>query len=96
VRKEGFWVKWEEEEEELGLGFFSGVWFGERMGMEGAVATSKVLECRDPVETLVHTIDGLYTVRDTFFPLDPTIKKARLHHLMREVLTVLNEISAGD
>lgn len=62
--------------------------------MDGAVATSKVLECRDPVETLVHTIDGLYTVRDTFFPLDPTIKKARLHHLMREVLTVLNEISA--
>jgi hypothetical protein len=37
----------------------------------------------------------LYLVQDTFFPLDPTVKKARLDNLMREASVVLAEIAAG-
>lgn len=63
---------------------------------EAAEATTFTgLECKDPMEMVLHSIDDLYMVRDTFFPLDPTIKKARLDNLLRDVLLVLNEISSG-
>lgn len=53
------------------------------------------LDCKDPMEMVLRSIDNLYMVRDTFFPLDPSIKKARLENLLRDVLLVLNEISSG-
>jgi len=40
-------------------------------------------------------IEDLYCVRDTFFPLDPSIKKARLDNLMQQALIVLAEIASG-
>lgn len=61
----------------------------------GVVAALKALERKDPMENLMNAIDSLYTLRDTFFPLDPTVKKARLDNRMQEVLAVLNEIAAG-
>jgi len=66
--------------------------------MDDAVETTTAatrLECKDPVEMVLQSIDDLYMVRDTFFPLDPSIKKARLENLLRDVLLVLNEISSG-
>jgi hypothetical protein len=71
----------EEEEEE-----------DEEMEMEGG---DVFLDSQDPCESLLPAIEELYLVRDTFFPLDPTIKKARLDNLMREALVVLAEIAAG-
>ena len=53
------------------------------------------IQWKDPLETVLSSIHNLYTVRDTFFPLDPSIKKARLDNLMRDVLLVLAEISSG-
>jgi hypothetical protein len=70
----------EEEEEE-----------DEEMEMEGG---DVFLDSQDPCESLLPAIEELYLVRDTFFPLDPTIKKARLDNLMREALVVLAEIAA--
>jgi len=40
-------------------------------------------------------IEDLYCVRDTFFPLDPSIKKVRLDNLMQQALIVLAEIASG-
>ncbi|CAM6050543.1 unnamed protein product [Sphagnum compactum] len=62
------------------------------MEMEGG---DVFLDSQDPCESLLPAIEELNLVRDTFFPLDPTIKKARLDNLMREALVVLAEIAAG-
>lgn len=65
--------------------------------MEEPVETTTTtgLDCKDPMEMVVHSIDNLYMVRDTFFPLDPSIKRARLENLLRDVLLVLSEMSSG-
>lgn len=64
--------------------------------MEEPVETTTGLDYKqDPMEMVVHSIDNLYMVRDTFFPLDPSIKRARLENLLRDVLLVLNEMSSG-
>lgn len=63
--------------------------------MEEPVETTTGLDYKqDPMEMVVHSIDNLYMVRDTFFPLDPSIKRARLENLLRDVLLVLNEMSS--
>ena len=68
---------------------------GDNLVEDTVEAKFQGLECKDPMEIVLSSIHNLYTVRDTFFPLDPTIKKARLDNLMRDVLLVLNEISSG-
>jgi hypothetical protein len=70
----------EEEDEEM------------EMEMEGG---DVFLESLVPCESLLPAIEELYLVQDTFFPLDPTVKKARLDNLMREASVVLAEIAAG-
>ncbi len=64
----------------------------EEMEMEGG---DVFLDSQDPCESLLPAIEELYLERDTFFPLDPTVKKAQLDNLMREALVVLAEIAAG-
>jgi hypothetical protein len=61
-------------------------------GVEGG---DVFLDSQDPCESLLPAIEELYLVRDTFFPLDPTIRKARVDNLVREALVVLAEIAAG-
>lgn len=63
------------------------------MGVDNKIA--EAVECKDPMDTVLQSIDSLYLVRDTFFPLDPTIKKGRLDNLMRDLLVVLHDISSG-
>ncbi|XP_024360737.1 uncharacterized protein [Physcomitrium patens] len=62
------------------------------MGVDNKIA--EAVECKDPMDTVLQSIDSLYLVRDTFFPLDPTIKKGRLDNLMRDLLVVLHDISS--
>jgi hypothetical protein len=71
----------EEEEEE------------KTQGMEGR--SNRESENQDPFVSLLSMIEDLYCVRDTFFPLDPSIKKARLDNLMQQALIVLAEIASG-
>jgi len=61
--------------------------------MEGR--SNKESENQDPFVSLLSMIEDLYCVRDTFFPLDPSIKKARLDNLMQQALIVLAEIASG-
>jgi hypothetical protein len=60
--------------------------------MEGR--SNKESENQDPFVSLLSMIEDLYCVRDTFFPLDPSIKKARLDNLMQQALIVLAEIAS--
>ncbi|KAH8968492.1 hypothetical protein BDL97_03G130400 [Sphagnum fallax] len=60
--------------------------------MEGR--SNRESENQDPFVSLLSMIEDLYCVRDTFFPLDPSIKKARLDNLMQQALIVLAEIAS--
>jgi hypothetical protein len=62
-------------------------------GMEGR--SNRESENQDTFVSLLSMIEDLYCVRDTFFPLDPSIKKARLDNLMQQALIVLAEIASG-
>jgi hypothetical protein len=61
--------------------------------MEGR--SNRESENQDPFVSLLSMIEDLYCVRDTFFPLDPSTKKARLDNLMQQALIVLAEIASG-
>ncbi|KAJ7540012.1 hypothetical protein O6H91_11G118700 [Diphasiastrum complanatum] len=47
----------------------------------------------DPLQDLVPSIEGLYLVRDTFFPRDPAEKRARLDKAAKDILLLLDSIS---
>ncbi|XP_057823058.2 uncharacterized protein LOC131035389 isoform X1 [Cryptomeria japonica] len=64
----------------------------EKSGSDERSNSSANAESSDPFEKASEAVEGLYTMRDTFFPKNPTDKKIRIHRDSNLALSIVDSI----